>query len=103
MKSVFVIKGTFFIAEITGILGKVVKSQTNFANRILRKVTVMLSFTSWEVGHGVSNLVPEMDTLKICQRRNKDSLSSETFQLSPVTIHSYFTQEDSLCHFSLLP
>ena len=50
-------------------------SQTNFANRILRNVTLTLSFTSWEVGHGVSNLVPEMDTLKICQRRNKERLS----------------------------
>lgn len=75
MKYVFVIRDTFLIDETTGISGKLVKSQTNFANRILRNVTLTLSFTSWEVGHGVSNLVPEMDTLKICQRRNKERLS----------------------------
>jgi len=71
MKSVFVIKDIFLIDETTGISGKLVKSQTNVANRIVRDVTLMLSFTSWEVGHGVSNLVPEMGTLKICQRRRK--------------------------------
>lgn len=51
----------------------------------------------------VSNLVPKMDTLKICQRRNKEKLSSsETFQLSPVTVHSDFIQEDAACYFNLL-
>lgn len=86
MKSVFVIKDIFLI-ETTGISGKLVKSQTNVANRILRNVTLMLSFTSWEVGHGVSNLVPEMGTQNMSEEK-KDSLSSETFQLPPVTIHN---------------
>lgn len=51
MKSVFVIKGTFLIDETFEILGKVEKIQTNFANRILRNLTVMLSSTSWEASH----------------------------------------------------
>ena len=75
MKSVFVIKGTLLMDDTAGTLGKVEKSQTNFAKRISRNLTVMLSSTSWEVGHGVSNLVPETDTLKICQGRNKEKLS----------------------------
>ena len=44
MKSVFVIKDTFLIDETTRISGKLVKSQTNVANRILRNATLMLSF-----------------------------------------------------------
>lgn len=44
MKSVFVIRDTFLIDETTGISGKLVKSQTNFANRILRNVTLNAVF-----------------------------------------------------------
>lgn len=102
MKSVFVIRDTFLIDETTGISGKLVKSQTNFANRIFKECHSLRCLSHPGVGH-VSNLVPEMDTLKYVREEiKKDSLSSETFQLSPVTIHSYFIQEDSLCYFSLL-